>query len=474
MSLILLMALVSAGALWVHAPGAAVRIQSLAVLPLENISGDPGQEYFVDGMTDTLITNLAGLKSVRVISRTSAMHYKGSRKALPEIARELDVDAVVEGTVLKVGDRVRISAQLIDAAKDQHLWARQYDGDLQDVLQLQSDLASAIAREVAGKLDPQQESHLAAKSRRLNPQAYDAYLKGEYFLDRWTAEGFGKAKTYFEQSIELDPSYGDGYAGLAEYYGTVAFIGIVPPREAWLKAEGLLAKALELDDSSSKAHSLLGMLKLQVRCDRAAAEQELNRALQLNPADMRALDYHSYFLLETGRTDEAIAEKRRVLEHDPLRVISNAELGLYFLDAGRTDEAIAQLQNTLELDPNYAAAHMRLGMAYSRKQQYEQAIVEMQKATSLDRKPARLGHLGEIYALSGQRNEALEMLRQLKEMSKQEYVPPGLSALIYARLGRRGGPGDRRPLRRRGGDDGQGGHPSSPPDPPAGRSGPGR
>jgi TolB-like protein/Tfp pilus assembly protein PilF len=412
-------------------------IRSIAVLPLENLSGDSAQDYFADGMTDALITDLSKVGALRVISRTSSMHYKGTHKSLPEIAKELDIDAVVEGTVSKAGDRVRINAQLVDAANDQHLWARQYDSDMRDVLRLQADLASAIALEVAGRLPPNERYRLTAKSRQVNPQAYEAFLRGGYFLDKWTAEGFAKAKGYFEQSITLDASYTDGYTGLAEYYAASAFLGMVPPREAWLKAESLLAKSLAMDNTSSKAHTLLGMIKLQFRCDREAAEKELNYALQINPGDMAALDYHSYYLLEIGRTDQAIAEKRKVLEHDPLRVITNAELGLYLFLAGRTDEAVAQLQKTLELDPNYAPAHARLGMAYARKQHYEIAVIEMQKALSLDNRPSRVARVGEVYAQWGKRKEALDAVQQLKEMSKRQYVAPSLSALIYARLGER-------------------------------------
>ncbi len=415
-----------------YAPSA---IKSIAVLPLENLSGDSAQDYFADGMTDALITNLSKFGALRVISRTSSMPYKGAQKSLPEIAQELDVDAVVEGTVARAGNRVRINAQLVDAHRDQHLWARQYDAELKDVLQLQSDLASAIAMEVAGKLAPNELSRLKAKSRQVNPQAYEAFLKGEYFLDKWTTEGFGKAKVYFEHSIDLDPTYAEAYAGLGEYYGVLAFLGVESPRESWLKSEDLLSKAVEVDNSSSKAHSMLGMLKLQFRCDRALAEKELNLALELNPGDIRALDYHSYYLLEIGRTDEAIAEKRRVLQHDPLRVITNAELGLYLYLAGRNDEAIAQLEKALELDPNYAAAHARLGMAYARKQHYEQAVTEMQKALSLDNTPIRVAKVGEVYAQWGKRKKAFEAIRRLKEMSTQQYVAPSLSALIYARLG---------------------------------------
>jgi tetratricopeptide (TPR) repeat protein len=212
-------------------------------------------------------------------------------------------------------------------------------------------------------------------------------------------------------------------------------MGIVPPREAWLKSEDLLVKTLAMDNTSSKAHSLLGMLKLTFRCDRSGAERELNQALEVNPGDIRALDYHSYYLLETGHTDQAIAEKRRVLEHDPLRVISNAELGLYLLQANRIDEAITQLQKTLELDPNYAPAHARLGNAYASKQQYEEAVTELRKALSLDRNPNRLANLGEVYARWGKRQEALDTIRQLQQMSKQDYVSPTQSALIYAQLG---------------------------------------
>lgn len=416
---------------------ASFPLKSIAVLPLENLSGDSTQDYFADGMADALITNLSKVRALRVISRTSSMHYKGTHKSLPEIAKQLDVDAVVEGSVAKAGNRVRINAQLVDAHRDQHLWARQYDGELKDVLQLQSDLASAIAMEVGGRLAPNELSRLKAKSRQVNPQAYEAYLKGVYFLDKWTSDGFQKAKSYFEQAIDFDPKYADGYAGLGEYYGTVAYLGMVPPREAWLKSEDLLLKALEMENTSSKAHSLLGMLKFNFRCDRPAAEKELSRALELNPGDMRALDYHSYYLLQIGRTDEAIAEKRRVLEHDPLRVITNAELGDYLVQAGRIDEAITQFQKAMEIDPNYAGTHRRLGWAHVAKQQYRQAVIELQKAISLDKTPARLAQLGEVYARWGKRKEALATIRQLQQMSRQRYVSPTMTALIYARLGQK-------------------------------------
>ena len=410
----------------------AHRIASLVVLPLENVSGDPAQEYFADGMTDTLITDLAELGSVRVISRTSAMHYKGTHKPLPEIAQDLHVDAVVEGTISRIGDRVRINAQLIDAHNEGHIWAKAYERDVRDVLELQNQVSSAIAREVSGKLSTKEQPTL--KERQVDPRAWDAYLKGEYFLNKWTAKGFEEAKGHFEEAINLDPGFADGYAGLGEYYATIAFTNIVPPREAWQKAEEQAIKALELDENSSRAHTLLGMIKLQFRCDQAAAAKELDRALELNAGDMGALDFHSYYLLEMGHTDDAIAEKRAVLEHDPVSVRTNAELGLYFLEARRPNEAISQLQRTLELDPNYAAAYMRLGLAYAQKQQYSQAVNEFQRAIVLDNKPARLINLADLYARWGKRKEAFETIRRLQEMSKQQYVSPTGYALIYARL----------------------------------------
>lgn len=408
---------------------------SIAVLPLQNLSGDPAEDYFADGITDALITDLAQSNALRVISSTSSMRYRDVHKALPEIARELNVGFILEGSVFRSGNHVRVSAQLVDAARDQHLWARQYDRDLQDVLRLQSELASSVALEVTGKLSSSEQRGSPATVPRVNPDSYEAYLKGRYFLDKWSEEGLDKAKGYFERAVELDPNFADAHVGLAEYYGTVAFKGSAPPQEAWLKAEEILAQTLPMDPRSAKLHTLLGMIKLQFRCDPVGAEKELDYALQLNPADTYALDFHSYYLLEIGRTEQAIAEKQRVLEHDPLSVRTNAELALYLLHAQRNDEAIVRLQKTLELDPTYAAAHMRLGFAYENKKQYELAEAEMQKAIALDKQPARLAGLGELYVLWGKREQALQTIAQLKRVAKQRYVPPNTIAAVYARLG---------------------------------------
>jgi tetratricopeptide (TPR) repeat protein len=245
------------------------------------------------------------------------MHYKGSHQALPEIARELNVDAVVEGSVVRFGNRVRVDAQLIQAVPERHLWANAYEQDLGDVLMLQSEVASAIAAQVQAKISPR-EARLSASALPVKPQAYEAYLKGEYFLNKWTTDGFEKARDYFQQSIDLDSTYAPGYAGMGYYYSLVAFRQMAPRRSAYLKAEDFSRKALELDETATEPHINLAIIRLLFRCDLAGAEKGLNRVRELYPDDMLALDAHSYYLVEIGRIDEAIAEKKRVMEHDPL------------------------------------------------------------------------------------------------------------------------------------------------------------
>lgn len=415
---------------------ASTGIHSVAVLPLQDLSGDPSREYFADGMTDALITDLAQIKSVRVISRTSSMQFKGTKKPLTEIAKELNVDALVEGTVVQSGNRVRIDAQLIRADNDRHLWAQTYERNMSDIVGLQAEVATRIASEIEANLTSQEKVQLT-KVRAVNPEAYEDYLKGEYFYAKEINGGFEKALEYYQKSIDLDPNFAPAYVGLAEAYGFMAYTRRIEPVEAWNKSETLLKKALELEPNSSLAHMLVGMIKLQYRCDREGAEKEIKRALELNPGDMRAVDYHSYYLLEVGRTDEAIAEKKKVLEHDPVSVGTSAELGLYYINADRYDEAIRQLQKALELDPNFPPALTRLGRAYRGQQNYELAVMWFQKALAVEQTAGRLGQLGDTYAQWGKKEEALEVIEKLKRMSQEHYVPPNMIALIYARLGQK-------------------------------------
>jgi TolB-like protein/DNA-binding winged helix-turn-helix (wHTH) protein/Tfp pilus assembly protein PilF len=358
------------GAFRARIPGSAGRVSSLVVLPLENVSGDAAQDYFADGMTDALITNLAGLRSVRVISRTSAMHYKGSHKALPEIARELDVDAVVEGTVSKAGDRVRINAQLIDARNDRHIWAAKYERDLRDVLALQAELADAISNQVASRLDTQRQSLLSKK--KVNPEAYENYLRGRYEASHgaFTTEGWRKARGYFNRAIQLDPSSAEAVLGLAETY-------IVDDPAA---ARLLASKALELDDSSAEAHAIVATVIYEKDWDVSAAEKEFRRALELDPNSVPAHDWYGLFLAFTGRFDEAIHELRYAERLDPLGVTVGCDMGLALYLARRYDEAIDQLQKVLRQDPDFQMAHRHLMRIYGRRDQIPEYINAFAKA----------------------------------------------------------------------------------------------
>jgi TolB-like protein/DNA-binding winged helix-turn-helix (wHTH) protein/lipopolysaccharide biosynthesis regulator YciM len=433
--LILLLVLSTEG--WRHRifqAHASPRIQSIAVLPLQNLSGDPAQEYFADGMTDALITNLAHISSLQVISRTSVMRYKNSREPLSKISKDLNVDAVVEGSVVRAGNRVRINAQLIEASSDRHVWASAFERDMSDVLTLQDEAAKSIATEIAANLTHQDKLQQKG-AKTINPAAYEAYLKANYFEAKQSSNGFEKAKQYYEQSIALDPTFAPAYVGLAEVYAWLAYTQRQAPAAASVKAESLLARALEIDSASSDAYVMRGMIKLQYRCDRAGAEKDLTQALDLDPTNVSALDYHSYYLLELGRWDEAIAEKKRVVALDPVSVGTISELGLYYDEAGRYEEAIQELQRALELDPNFAVARKRLGIVYANQGHFEQAITELKKGIALDQTPGTLGLLGDYYARSGNKQEALETIEELKGMSRRSYASPALIALIYARLG---------------------------------------
>ena len=402
---------------------------------LENLTGDANQEYFVDGMTDALTTNLAQLGSLRVISRTSAMQYKGSKKSLPVIAKELNVDAVVEGSVARSADRVRIDVQLIRGDNDFHLWGKSYERQIGDVLILQADVVHSIANEIESTLGSNQKS-ARAHAKPVNPEAYDAYLKGVYFY-AGPEQALEKAAKYYKKSVDFDPNYAPANLGLGETYAMMAYIGQgdMPAEEAWDKSEIYLTKTLELEPNSSLAHALIGMNRMIRRCDRVEAERELDLALKLDPNDMSSLDYHSYFLLQVGRGDEALAEKKRVLESDPVSVGTNSEYGLYLLELGRIDEAIQQFQNTLELDPNDTLTLSRLGRSYAAKHEYDRAIELVQKALAIDDKPVRRQLLGSIYVEAGKPDEARLVIAELKELSKHRYVSPALIASLHALLG---------------------------------------
>jgi serine/threonine protein kinase/lipoprotein NlpI len=416
----------------------ASRIKAIAVLPLANLSHNPEQEYFVDGMTEALITDLAQIGALRVISRTSAMRYKGSDKPLLEIAHELNVDGFVEGSVMRAGDRVRITAQLIHAATDQHIWAKSYDRDLSDVLALQSEVARAIADEVQAKLTPQERARLA-RSRPVNPAAHEAYLKGRYYWARATEEAVKTSIEYFGEAVAKDPGYALAYAGLSDAYNQLCnpILEIVPQGEIIPRAKAAATKALELDDTVAEAHISLGRIKFYFDWDWVGAEKSFRRAIELSPNYAYAHYVYALLLSALGRHTEAIQEATRALESDPVALLVNGVAGLIYCFARQFEAAEEQLHKTLQLDSNFMFAHWILGgLCLLPMGRYDEAIVELQKAIAMSENVAHpRGLLGYAYAKVGRRDDALRVLEELEELSKRRYVAPVSRAFVYSGLG---------------------------------------
>lgn len=405
-------------------------IRSLAVLPLENVSGDSSQDYFADGMTDAMITDLGKLGGLRVISRTSAMQYKGVHKPLPQIARELSVDAVIEGTVLRSGDRVRITAQLVDARADRHLWAQSYEGDVLDVLRLQSEVASTIASQIRIKLSLPQQANLK-NQQFLNPEAQDAYLRGRYFAQKGTIEGLQKAVVYFDQAVQKEPGQASPYAGLASSYVSLGHILFLSPQQAFVPAKNAAIKALAIDDASAEAHTALANVKFLYDWDFAGAEREFQLALLLNPNFVQAHNDYSGFLNAMGRPEDAIARVQQTVHIDPLSLSAISDVAWELYWARRYDEAIEQARKVVEINPNFYPAHVCLGLAYAQKHDFYSAIVELKKAQGFCRDKC-FGLIGQVSALSGDRAAALRAVQQIK---RRPYVSPWLVAIVYAELG---------------------------------------
>ena len=351
----------------------APRITSLAVLPLKNFSGDPGQEYFSDGMTDALIAGLAQIKAIKVISRTSVMQYKEAKKPLPQIAKELGVEGIVEGSVMRSGNRVRITAQLIDARQDRHLWASNYEREMTDVLTLQSEVVRAIAGEIRVQVTPKERERLTA-ARTVDPEAYEAFLMGRLFLNKATAPAAEKSIDYFRQAIQGDPKNAAAYVGLVEAYSMLGQMAALPVAEVASKEREAVLKALEIDDTLAEGHVALGSVKVDIDWDWEGAEREYKRAIELSPSYANAYLWYSQLLNGLGRHEEALGQNKRARELDPLNpfIAANVLWRLYFL--GRYDEAIAESQKLLEIHPNYWLNHCTRGLLYSAKEMYEDAI----------------------------------------------------------------------------------------------------
>jgi TolB-like protein/DNA-binding winged helix-turn-helix (wHTH) protein len=418
-------------------PTTPLPIHSLVVLPLENLSGDKEQEYFADGMTDELITNLAQIGSLRVISRTSAMHFKGSRQTLPQIGHDLQVDAVVEGTVTRGENRVRITAQLIEASTDHHLWARTYVRDLKNVLALQDEIAQDITQEIRVKLTPSERSQLV-QVHSVDPEAYDDFLRGRYWLHSPTGEGAWKALDYFQKATAKDPQYALAYAGVADSFLELAFsdvgehvhrlAALLPRKEAFPKAREAAAKALVLDPSLAEAHTALATLKLYMDWDWPGAEHEFKQALSLNPNYAVARNGYSNYLVAMGRLDEAIKEIEHARDIDPLSVDITFWLGQVLYHARRYDDALRQDLRGLEMLPDDSAFYGAMADVYEQKKMFAEAFAARQQALRLENDP-KVAALGEAYKRSGFKG----YLSKVAQLLQQPY-DPAYAAHVYALL----------------------------------------
>src|SRR5712692_1384486 len=396
-------------------------IRSLAVLPLENLTGDASQEYFADSMTDALITDLAQIRTLRVISRTSIMRYKGMRKPLPEIARELGVDGIVEGTVVRSASRIRITSQLIYAPSDQHLWARSYESDLSDIVTLQGQVAQAIAGQVRAALTPEERSYLAKRPTD-SSEAYQLYLQGRYSWNQRTPRGVKKSIDFFQQAVEKDPNFALAYAGLADAYNFSNILGVLAPKESSPQAEAEAVKALLLDPQLGEAHTALGLVRSHFYFDFLGAQREFLKAFVLNPNYANAhLFYAGAYLTPMGRHEEAIAEMKKTLELDPLSLPLNNMMGSTYLWAGDFEKSLQQFQHTIELDPTFPLVHFFLAGLFAELGRYEEAIKENERGELL------LGVSPEEAAA-----EAAEFRKAFRSRGPQGYWQKNLDDILKA------------------------------------------
>jgi serine/threonine protein kinase/tetratricopeptide (TPR) repeat protein len=405
----------------------ANRTNSIAVLPLENLSRDPEQEYFADGMTDELITSLAKVRKLHVTSRSSVMRYRSSKKPLREIGKELNVDAILEGSVQRSGDRVRVTAQLIRAADDTHLWAESYDRDLRDVLALESEVARAIAKQIQAELTPEETARLSTPPQ-VDPEAYQLYLRGLHAWSRGTGEGAATSQKFFQQAIERDPKFALAYVGLA--------LGHNLNGEYQLAKEPA-RKALELDSSLPSAHAALALATFWGDWDFATAGREFRRALELGPNDHQALHIYALYLDELGRTEEAATIMRRAVDLDPLSPLANTNLAYIYSHTGRMKEAILQAKTAVEIDPNFAYAHHVLGSLYELQGDYENAAAEYREWAKVPGTDALRLVTAHLYASEGRRAEALQLVHEPNSAKSMYFSPSYMCAEVYAKLGKK-------------------------------------
>jgi TolB-like protein/Tfp pilus assembly protein PilF len=410
-------------------------IDSVAVLPFVNASADPNTEYLSDGITESLINSLSQLPHLKVMSHDSAFRYKGKETDAQVVGRELGVRAVFKGRITQRGDSLDISAELVDARDDSHIWGQQYSRRPSDIFALQGEIAKEITTMLRMRLSGEDDKRIT-KSYTANPEAYQDYLKGLYWWNKRTEDGYNKGIDYFQQAIAKDPNYALAYVGLADSYSRLANNLYVPRKEGYPKAKEAALKALELDDTLGEAHTALAFIKTDYDWDWSGAEREFQRAIELDPGYAYAHELYGFLLYRLGRFEEGIAEVKRSVELDPLSLINNRVLGQAFYDARQYDRAIEQFRKTIELDPNFPGGHVLLGEVYVHKSMYKEGIAEIQKELMiLPNSTGALSELGYAYALDGRRSEAQKVLDQLNERSKQKYVSAVTRAIIYTGLG---------------------------------------
>jgi TolB-like protein/DNA-binding winged helix-turn-helix (wHTH) protein/Flp pilus assembly protein TadD len=415
---------------------------TLAVLPFDNLSGDADQEFLSDGLTEEMITQLGRLEPdrLRVLARSSTWKYKRSDRDIGQLRRELGADYVLEGSLRRAGERVRVTAQLVQVDDQSQVWAETYDRDLRDVLIVQSEVAAAVARTIAVTLTPDAQARLA-RARPTHAEAYQDYLRGRFFLNRRTEATLKQAIGYFQKAIAADPGYAPAYSGLADSYsslGASSIVGGLPPRQAMPEAKAAALKALQIDGTLAEAHTSLAMVHLLYEWDLAACEKEFRRALELDPNYTTAHHWYSHCLLPLGRTEESLAESKRALALEPLSLVVGNHLAWHYLYARQYDQAIEQFRKTLELDPAFPQTQRYAAWAYLQKGMHPEAIAALRAAlNSLGRDPEIEGELGHALAMAGQRAEARAMLEGLGHLSATRYVSPYSVALVHAGLGDR-------------------------------------
>jgi TolB-like protein/Flp pilus assembly protein TadD len=422
-----------------RAPAEALAIpaKSIAVLPFGNLSRDPDNAYFVEGIQDEILTRLSKIADLKVISRTSTQKYKSAPENLRDVARELGVANILEGSVQRSNDQVRVNVQLINALTDAHLWADTYDRKLTDMFAVESEIAKTIAEMLQARLTGSEKTAISKKPTE-NPEAHELYLKGRFFWNKRTADDLRKSIDYFNQAIEKDPNYAQAYAGLAQSWKLLPAFNGGAPKDCFPQAEAAAKKALALDDTSSSAHAALASLKGLNGFDYPGAISEYERALQLNPNDATA---HQWFANDTlanvGQNERELTEMKRAVELDPLSLVINSNLGWAYIHLGRLDEAIAQLRKTVEMDGAFYYARYALGLALELKGAIPEAISEYQKAIAITEDPVPLGMLGRLYAAQGRKDDAQKILQQLRQRREQHYTAAYSLALVYLGLGDR-------------------------------------